>query len=128
MYYLLSRRFLKKYVNNLQYLRIKISQNISVVLEKATAMLEKWEGGVDNKKVFGALLTDPSKAFNSHSHELIISKLSASGFSFSALRLIIVYQTGNKELKLLMFKAHGRRLYSEYLKGQCLDLHHSTSF
>ena len=70
MYYLLSRRFLKKYVNNLQYLRIKISQNISVVLEKATAMLEKWEGGVDNKKVFGALLTDlPKHSIPSHMTE-----------------------------------------------------------
>ena len=36
-HYLLSRRFLKKYyVNNLQYLQIKISKNISVVLERAT--------------------------------------------------------------------------------------------
>ena len=44
------------------------------------AMLEKWKGMVDDKKVFGALLTDLSKVFNCPSHELIIAKLNAYGF------------------------------------------------
>ena len=40
-------------------------------------MLEKWNKAVDNKKVFGALLTDFSKAFDCLSHELITAKLNA---------------------------------------------------
>ena len=38
-------------------------------------MLEKWKGAVDDKKVFGAILTDLSKAFDCLSRELIIAKL-----------------------------------------------------
>ena len=41
------------------------------------AMLEKWKNAVDKGKVFGALLTDLSKAFDCLSHELIIAKLNA---------------------------------------------------
>ena len=54
-------------------------------------MLRKWKGAVDDKKVFGALLTDLSKAFDCISHELIIAKLTklnAYGFSLPALKLI----------------------------------------
>ena len=43
------------------------------------SMLEKWKPVVDNKKVFGALLTDLSKAFDCLSHDLLIAKLNASG-------------------------------------------------
>ena len=43
---------------------------------------------VDNKKVFGALLTDLSKAINCLSHELIIAKLNAYSFCLPELRLI----------------------------------------
>ena len=39
------------------------------------SMLEKWKSAVDNKKVFGALLTDLSKAFDCLSHDLLIAKL-----------------------------------------------------
>ena len=34
------------------------------------AMLEKWKNAVDKEKVFGALLTDLSKAFDCLRHEL----------------------------------------------------------
>ena len=36
----------------------------------------------------GALLTDLSKAFDCLSHELLIAKVSAYGFSYHALKLI----------------------------------------
>ena len=32
--------------------------------------MEKWKSAVDNKKTFGALLTDLSKAFDCLSHDL----------------------------------------------------------
>ena len=55
------------------------------------AMLEYWKSGVDEGKVFGALLTDLSKAFDCLSHELIIAKLNAYRFSLPALKLVQNY-------------------------------------
>ena len=60
-------------------------------------MLEKWKSAVDNKKVFGALLTDLSKAFDCLSHDLLIAKLNAYGFSMAALRLIQNYLSNWKQ-------------------------------
>ena len=54
-------------------------------------MLEYWKSEVDKRKVFGVLLTDLSKAFDSLSHELIIAKLNAYGFSLPALKLVQNY-------------------------------------
>ena len=49
-------------------------------------MLEKWwNGAVDNRKLFGALLTNLSEAFDCLPHELINVKLSAYSFSLHAL-------------------------------------------
>ena len=39
------------------------------------AMLEKWKNAVGKGKVFGALLTELSKAFDCLPHELIVAKL-----------------------------------------------------
>ena len=52
------------------------------------SMLEKWKSATDNKKSFGALLTDLSKAFNCLSHELLIAKLNAYGFNMLALGFV----------------------------------------
>ena len=51
-------------------------------------MLEKWKNAVDKGKVFGALLTDLSKAFDCLPHKLIIAKLNAYGFNLPALKLM----------------------------------------
>ena len=44
------------------------------------ALIEKWKQRVDNGGVFGALMTDLSKAFDCLLHELLIAKLDAFGF------------------------------------------------
>ena len=55
------------------------------------AILENWKNEVDKGKVFVALLNDLSKAFDCLSHELIIAKSNAYGFSLSALKLVHNY-------------------------------------
>ena len=59
-------------------------------------MLEKWKNAVDKEKVFGALLTDLSKAFDCLPHELIIAKLNAYGFNLTALKLMHSYLSHRK--------------------------------
>ena len=54
-------------------------------------MLERWKKSIDKRGSSGALLTDLSKAFDCLSHELLIAKLRAYGFSDDALRLIYSY-------------------------------------
>ena len=55
------------------------------------SMLEKWKSATDNKKSFGAILTDLSQAFDCLSHDLLIAKLNAYGFSMSTLRFVHSY-------------------------------------
>ena len=63
-------------------------------------MLEKWKSPVDNKKSFGALLSDLSKAFHCLPHDLLLAKLNSYGFSLPALRLMQSYSSNrNKELR-----------------------------
>ena len=45
------------------------------------SILEKWKSATDNKKSFGALLTDLSKVFDCLSLKLLIAKLNAYGFN-----------------------------------------------
>ena len=46
--------------------------------------------------MFGALLTDLSRAFDFLNHELIIAKLNAYGFSLTALKLVHNYLSNKK--------------------------------
>ena len=48
------------------------------------ALLEKWKQAVDSDQMFGALLTELSKAFDCLDHELLIAKLNAYGLSLPA--------------------------------------------
>ena len=61
------------------------------------AMIEKWKKTVDNGNVFGALLTDLSKAFDCLPHDLINAKLNSYGFNLTVLNLIHNYRTKRKQ-------------------------------
>ena len=52
---------------------------------------------LDSKESFEALLTDLSKAFDRRTHELLLAKLNAYGFSLSALVLIRSYLFGRQQ-------------------------------
>ena len=60
-------------------------------------MLEKRKTVIGNKKTFGALLTDLSKAFDCLPHDLPIAKLNAYGFSLPALRPMQSYLSYRKQ-------------------------------
>ena len=60
-------------------------------------MLEKWKESLDQKKVIGAIYMDLSKAFDTLHHDLLISKLDAYGFSYSALTYIKSYLSNRSQ-------------------------------
>ena len=51
-------------------------------------ILRKWKKCVDKGNVFGALLTDLSKAFDCLDDELLTAKLNAYGLNLAVLRLV----------------------------------------
>ena len=60
-------------------------------------MLEKWKWVDDNKRNFGALLTDLSKAFDCLPHDCVLAKLNAYRFSLLAWRLVQSYLSNRKQ-------------------------------
>ena len=60
-------------------------------------LIDKWNKTNDNNKVFGALLTDLSKAFGCVCHDLLVAKLNAHGLSLPALKLIQNYLQNRKQ-------------------------------
>ena len=60
-------------------------------------LLQKWRQSLDQGLVFGALLTDLSKAFDCLSQELLVAKLIAYGVEISSVRLIYDYLTNRKQ-------------------------------
>ena len=72
-------------------------------------LLEKWICAADRGKIFGALLTDLSKAFDCLDHELLIAKLNAYVFSLPALKLVhnYLHHKGNKESMKIIFIVYG---------------------
>ena len=93
------------------------------------AMFEKWKNSIDKGKVFGALLTDLSKAFDCLPHELIIAKLNAYGFNLPALKLMHSYLSHRKQsLRSTMHIVHGRKYFLVFHKALYLGLLCLTSF
>ena len=68
---------------------------------------------MDGCKVFGALLTALSKAFDCLNHDILITKLSVYGFILHALRLIHDYLL-NREQKTKI-----NNLYSTWMEIVC---------
>ena len=60
-------------------------------------MLENLRKALDKGNITGIVLTDLSKAFDCISHELLIAKLSAYGFSANSLNLISDYLSERKQ-------------------------------
>ena len=60
-------------------------------------LLKKWKESVDQGHVFGALLTDLSKAFDCLPHNLLIANLNAYGFDSKAVRFVNDYLTSRKQ-------------------------------
>ena len=61
------------------------------------ASVEKWKATVGKGKVFGAFLTDLSKAFDCLNNELLIAKLNAYGITLPALKLVHDYFSDRKQ-------------------------------
>ena len=78
--------------------------------QRLLALLEKWKRAVDNGQMFGALLTDLSKAFDCLDHELLIAKLNAYGFILPALKLVHDYLSNRKQ------RTKVNRTYSSWLE------------
>ena len=60
-------------------------------------MIDKWKKAVDNHNVFGAVLTDLSKAFDCICHDLLIAKLNSYELSLLALKLMTDYVQNRKQ-------------------------------
>ena len=61
-------------------------------------LLEKWKRAVDSGQMFGAFLTDPSKAFVCLDYVIPVPKLNTYGFSLSLLKLVHNYLSYRKQI------------------------------
>ena len=53
-------------------------------------LIENWKESPYEKKMFGAVLMDLSKAFNSIPHDLLIAKMYSYGLSINAVNLFLL--------------------------------------
>ena len=85
-------------------------------------MLEKWKKVLDKHNLAGALLTDLLKAFDCLNHELLIAKLEAYGFDFSALAFVSSYLSGRKHrTKVKNHFSKWSDIFSAVPQGSILD-------
>ena len=74
---------------------------------------------VDSNKVFGAVLTDLSKAFDCICHDPLVTKLHDHGLSLPALKMIQDYLLNRKkEQKLDPHTVNGRLLYLVFFRDR----------
>ena len=60
-------------------------------------MTEQWKEALDKGGLGGALLTDPSKAFDCINHYLLIAKLAANGSDSHSLSFVFSYLNERKQ-------------------------------
>ena len=60
-------------------------------------MLKKWKSALDKGENICVLFMDLSKAFDTISHDLLVAKLKAYGFSINTLDLMCSYQKNQKQ-------------------------------
>ena len=60
-------------------------------------LVEEWREKLDQDNLVGSILMDLSKAFDCIDHDLLIAKLNAYGFSYSALLYIYSYLKGRRQ-------------------------------
>ena len=82
---------------NISFLDIKAVFARVIVLNNVCQLGLKSGKNVDNRGVFGALLTDLSKAFDCIPHDLIIAKVEAYGFHIDPLKLVHNYLSNRKQ-------------------------------
>ena len=70
--------------------------------------LDKWKDVVDNERVFGAILNEISKTFDSFSRILKTNKLNAYGFSLAALKGIYDYLSNSQQSTMTMIIVHAK--------------------
>ena len=61
-------------------------------------LIEQWRECPDNNKLVGAVLMDPSKAFDCLLHDLLIAKLKAYGLDRNTLKLFHLYLNDRKQV------------------------------
>ena len=65
--------------------------------QRLLVLLQKWKRAVHSGQMFGALLTDLSKAFDFLDQEILIAKRKVYGFSLPALKLAHDYLSNRKQ-------------------------------
>ena len=65
------------------------------------SMIEKWEESVDNGGECGALMTDPSKAFDCLHHGLVIANLDTYNFDLKSVKSIQQYLSNIRQRSIL---------------------------
>ena len=60
-------------------------------------MLEKWQKALDKGENMSAIFMDPSKAFDTINHDLLLAKLKAYGFSKEALSIMYSYLKNRRQ-------------------------------
>ena len=99
------------------------------VINALLPMLEKWKKSLDEDGVFGALLTDLSKAFECLPLELVIAKLDAYGVDIPSLKLLHSYLTKRKQrVKLKGTYRSWLEIFLEFRKVPYLDHCYLTYF
>ena len=84
-------------------------------------MRGNWKEATDNNKVFGALLTELSKAFDCLSHDLLIAKLHAYGLDLASLKILQDYLTNRKQrTKVDSFYSSWEKILSGVPQGSIL--------